>query len=352
VGYRSFPDTVASLASTAYPHNDRAVNVPNRALADHVAQGFVMVLLYTSELFLEHQTGRGHPERPERLSHAVEYLESKQLVSRCQRGEWKPLDLAGLVGVHTRELAQKIQALAEHGGGRIEADTTVSPRSFEVAASAAGAAVAATDAVLTGPDRQALCLVRPPGHHARPDQAMGFCLFNNVALAAHRAMSHHKLDRILIVDWDVHHGNGTQDIFYTDPRVMFFSIHRYPFYPGTGAASETGSGRGLGFTRNEPVAFGTPRDEFRARFEKALAESAQKIRPQLVLISAGFDAHAEDPIGSLGLEIEDFVTLSDLVIEVAKSHCSGKIVSVLEGGYNVPILAQCIEAHLKRLLDA
>ena len=311
-----------------------------------------MVLLYSSELFLEHHTGRGHPERPERLSFALEYLESKKLLSRCERSEWRPLDVAALSGLHTREHVEKIQAFAEHGGGRIEADTTVSPRSFEVAASAAGAAVAATDAVLNGPERRAFCLIRPPGHHASRDQPMGFCLFNNVALAAHRAVSHHKLDRILIVDWDVHHGNGTQDIFYSDPRVMFFSIHRYPFYPGTGAASETGTGRGLGFTRNEPVAFGTPRDVFRNRFEKALAESAEKIRPQLVLISAGFDAHAEDPIGSLGLETEDFVILSDLVIQVAKSHCSGKIVSVLEGGYNVPILAQCIESHLKRLLDA
>ena len=310
-----------------------------------------MVVLYSSELFLEHQTGRGHPERPERLSYTVEYLESKKLMSRCERGEWQRLDVAALAGIHTREHVQKIQAIAEHGGGRIEADTTVSPRSFEVAASAAGAAVAATDAVLTGPDRRALCLIRPPGHHASRDQPMGFCLFNNVALAAQRAISHHKLDRILIVDWDVHHGNGTQDIFYSDPRVMFFSIHRYPFYPGTGAAGETGTGAGLGFTRNEPVVFGTPRDAFRARFEKALTESAQKIRPQLVLISAGFDAHAEDPIGSLGLEIEDFELLTQSVIDVAKSYCAGKIVSVLEGGYNVPILARCIETHLGKLIE-
>jgi acetoin utilization deacetylase AcuC-like enzyme len=310
-----------------------------------------MVVLYSSQLFLEHQTGRGHPERPERLSYAMEYLESTNLLTRCERGKWTPLDLAALAGVHTREHVEKIQAFAEHGGGRIEADTTVSPRSFDVAASAAGAAVAATDAVLDGPDRRAMCLIRPPGHHATREKPMGFCLFNHIALAAQRAISQHRLDRILIVDWDVHHGNGTQDIFYSDPRVMFFSIHRYPFYPGTGAANETGSGPGLGFTRNEPVAFGTSREAYRARFEKALTESADKIRPQLVLISAGFDAHAEDPIGSLGLEIEDFALMTQSVVDVAKSHCAGKIVSVLEGGYNVPILARCIETHLRKLLD-
>jgi acetoin utilization deacetylase AcuC-like enzyme len=310
-----------------------------------------MVLLYSSKLFLQHHTGGGHPERPERLSHAIEHLEATRLPDRCERGEWTPLDLNSLAAVHTREHAEKVHAFAEHGGGRIETDTTVSPRSFEVAASAAGAAVAATDAVLGGPNRRALCLVRPPGLHATRDQAMGFCLFNNIALAAQRAIAQQKLERILIVDWDVHHGNGTQDIFYSDPRVMFFSIHRYPFYPGTGAASETGAGPGLGFTRNEPVAFGTSRDVYRARFEKALTESAEKIRPQLVLISAGFDAHAEDPIGSLGLEIEDFGRMTDSVIDVAKSYCGGKIVSVLEGGYNVPILARCIAAHLEKLID-
>ena len=310
-----------------------------------------MVLLYSSELFLEHQTGRGHPERPERLSHAVEYLEATNMLGRCEQGKWTPLDRTALAAVHTPEHVEMVQAFAEHGGGRIEADTTVSPRSYDVAASAAGAAVAATDAVVNGPDRRALCLIRPPGHHATREKAMGFCLFNSIALAAQRAISQHKLDRILIVDWDVHHGNGTQDIFYSDPRVLFFSIHRYPFYPGTGAASETGTGRGLGFTRNEPVAFGTSREAYRGRFEKALAESAEKIRPQLVLISAGFDAHAEDPVGSLGLEIEDFARMSQSVLEVANSHCAGKIVSVLEGGYNVPILARCIETHLGKLLD-
>jgi acetoin utilization deacetylase AcuC-like enzyme len=310
-----------------------------------------MVLLYTSDLFLEHDTGPAHPERPERVRHAVRHLRQSQLLDRCVLREWKPLNAEVLEHDHSREQVEAIQAFAEHGGGRIEADTTMSPRSYEVAASGAGAAVDAVDSVLKGIGRAALCLSRPPGHHATPTRPMGFCLFNNIAIAARHAISHHGLDRILVVDWDVHHGNGTQDFFYSDPRVMFFSIHRYPFYPGTGAANETGTGRGLGFTRNEPVAFGATRDEYRARFQRALSESADKIRPQLVLISAGFDAHAQDPIGSLGLEVEDFETLTDSVMEVAKTHCAGQLVSILEGGYNVPILARSIEAHLRRLLE-
>jgi acetoin utilization deacetylase AcuC-like enzyme len=311
-----------------------------------------MVHLYTSSLFLQHRTGSAHPERPERLSTTVELLRNTGVLDRCQLAEWTPLDLEQIAAVHTPELAQTVFDMAGQGGGRIEADTVVSPRSFDVAASAAGAAVAAVDAVLAEPQAKAFCLIRPPGHHATRSQPMGFCLFNNVALAAQHAITRHKLDRILIVDWDVHHGNGTQDIFYSDPRVMFFSIHRYPFYPGTGAADEYGAGPGLGFTRNEPVAFGTSRALYRDRFQKALDESAQKIRPQLVLISAGFDAHAQDPIGSLGLESEDFVAMSHLVLDVAKTYAAGRVVSLLEGGYNVHVLAENVRAHLVGLLES
>jgi acetoin utilization deacetylase AcuC-like enzyme len=310
-----------------------------------------MVLFYASDLFLEHRTGNVHPERAERLSHAVAQLRQSQILDRCELAKWSPLDAVMLESVHSREHVARIREFAERGGGRIEADTVLSPRSYEVAASAAGAAVAAVDAVLKQPGSRAFCLVRPPGHHATRDQAMGFCLFNNVALAAQHAIAQHSVDRILIVDWDVHHGNGTQDIFYSDPRVMFFSIHRYPFYPGTGAATETGEGPGLGFTRNEPIAFGTGREVYRARFEKALADSAQKIRPQLILISAGFDAHAQDPIGSLGLEVDDFSTMTRAVLEVAQEFAQGRVVSLLEGGYNIPILADCIAAHVLKLLE-
>jgi acetoin utilization deacetylase AcuC-like enzyme len=181
---------------------------------------------------------------------------------------------------------------------------------------------------------------------------MGFCLFNNVALAAHHAKKAHGLKRILIVDWDVHHGNGTQDVFYEDPEVMFFSIHRFGngFYPGTGAADETGRGRGLGCTRNEPVRYGTTRGDYHGRFRNALQESADRAKPELVLLSAGFDAHRDDPIGSLGLESEDFAVLTREVREVAKVHAGGRLVSCLEGGYNLDALAESVQVHLTELL--
>jgi acetoin utilization deacetylase AcuC-like enzyme len=183
---------------------------------------------------------------------------------------------------------------------------------------------------------------------------MGFCLFNNVALAAHHARKVHKLTRILIVDWDVHHGNGTQDIFYEDADVFFLSIHRYGggFYPGTGAADETGRGKGQGYTLNVPLRFGTPRKDYLDAFSKALEKSADGLKPELVLVSAGFDAHAKDPIGSLGLDTEDFTTLTQKVLEVAKTHAKGRLVSCLEGGYNVEMLAESVQTHLEELLAA
>jgi acetoin utilization deacetylase AcuC-like enzyme len=179
---------------------------------------------------------------------------------------------------------------------------------------------------------------------------MGFCLFNNVAVAARMATSELGLDRVLIVDWDVHHGNGTQDVFWEDERVGFFSIHRWPFYPGTGGADETGSGPGLGATMNLPVHFGSSRRDYVSQFQNALERFAAKIRPQLVLISAGFDAHAADPIGSLGLEIEDFTTLTQIVKQTADIHANGRLVSVLEGGYHLEFMPRCVEAHLRELL--
>ncbi len=235
------------------------------------------------------------------------------------------------------------------GGGLIEADTWVALGSNTAALLAAGAAVEAVADVLRGPGRRAMCLVRPPGHHARPDEPMGFCLYDSIAVAAADAVHRHGLNRVLIVDFDVHHGNGTQEIFYEDGRVAFLSIHRYPFYPGTGARDETGGGRGLGLTRNIPLPFGVSRAEYHAAFRSGLEDLADRVRPELVLISAGFDAHAEDPVGSLGLEEEDFAMLTNEVVAVADQHAEGRIVSVLEGGYNVSRLAGCVEVHLRAL---
>jgi acetoin utilization deacetylase AcuC-like enzyme len=181
---------------------------------------------------------------------------------------------------------------------------------------------------------------------------MGFCLFNNIAIAACVARDEHNLDRVMIVDWDVHHGNGTQDTFYADGRVGFFSSHRSPFYPGTGDADETGTGNGLGATCNLPITFGTPREMYLSRFAAELEKFEARIKPQLVLVSAGFDSHRADPIGSLGLETEDFAELTTIVKNIAAAHASGRIVNILEGGYNPPVLAECVETHLRGLMES
>jgi acetoin utilization deacetylase AcuC-like enzyme len=308
-----------------------------------------MTLLYYDRLFLDHDTG-AHPEQPERLRRIVARLEQTGLMEQCVRPAWQPASWARLELIHEPAHINRVATMAERGGGHLDADTVVSGASFDVAQLAAGAACDAVDRVLAGESQTALCLVRPPGHHALAERAMGFCLFNNVAVAASVALVEHQLDRVLIVDWDVHHGNGTQDVFYADDRVGFFSIHRWPFYPGTGAADETGTGDGFGATRNLPVEFGTRRAEYVAMFRRELEEFAEQTRPQLVLVSAGFDSHRADPIGSLGLEVEDFAELTGNVREVAEVHAEGRIVSLLEGGYNPPVLAECVETHLRGLL--
>ena len=312
-----------------------------------------MTLLISDPRFLRHDTGH-HVETADRLRSITDRLQKAGLIERCTPLEFEPIDEKDIERVHDHHVLAVLHKLMAEGGGHADPDTVVGVESPAVAKLAAGAACAAVDAVLAAKDRTALCLVRPPGHHATPDRSMGFCLFNTIALAARHAIDDHKLNRILIVDWDVHHGNGTQDVFYTDPRVMFVSIHRYGqgFYPGTGAADETGAGKGLGFTRNVPLPYGTPREEYFEKFSRALEESADRIKPELVLISAGFDAHFLDPIGSLGLETEDYEGLTQKVLDVAKAHCGGRVVSCLEGGYHLGALAESVQTHLETLLSA
>jgi acetoin utilization deacetylase AcuC-like enzyme len=309
-----------------------------------------LTLLYTHRRFLDHDTG-AHPESPERLEHIARRLEESGLAARCTRPSWEPASERRLLAVHDAAHIARVADLARRRGGRLDPDTVVSAESFDVARLAAGAACDAVERVLRGEDKQALCVVRPPGHHALRSRAMGFCLFGNVAIAARTALDELGVDRVLVVDWDVHHGNGTQDMFYDDGRVGFFSIHRWPFYPGTGAADETGAGAGLGATRNLPTAFGTSRREYLMQFADELTDFAARQKSQLVLVSAGFDNHAADPVGSLGLETEDFVELTRIVRDVADDHAEGRIVSVLEGGYNPPVLADCVAVHLEGLLS-
>jgi acetoin utilization deacetylase AcuC-like enzyme len=311
-----------------------------------------MTLLYRDALFLQHKTGR-HPERPERLTAITARLDATGLAGRCTPGTFAPLTAEEVLRVHGPLVGQRVREAAEAGGGGLDPDTVVSPLSYQVGLAAAGACAAAVDAVLAGAQPNALCLVRPPGHHATPERSMGFCLFNNVALAARRALAH-GVNRVLVVDWDVHHGNGTQDVFYADEQVTFFSIHRHGagFYPGTGASDETGEGPGLGKTVNAPVRYGTSRPDYHAAFRHALHRAADASRPELVLLSAGFDAHAQDPIGSLGLETEDFTLLTQEVLGVARTHAGGRLVSCLEGGYDLDALAESVQAHLEALLAA
>ena len=270
------------------------------------------------------------------------------IVARVQLGE--PVTVQQAARVHDADMIDAAREMADSGGGWLDPDTVVSPRSFEAAKMATGAACDAVRRVVAGEDTNALCLVRPPGHHATPNRQMGFCLLNNIAIAARTAVKELGLERVMIVDWDVHHGNGTQDVFWEDPQVGFLSMHRYPFYPGTGAADETGGGAEEGTVVNLPIRFGTlPVDQlkgFRAEVEKL----ADKMKPELILVSAGFDSHVLDPIGSLQLESEDFGTLSEIVLDVAKTHCQSRVVSLLEGGYNPQALAESVELHLTELL--
>ncbi len=309
-----------------------------------------MTLLYSDPVFMEHQTG-DHPESPRRLLPVVRHLSFVGLDVACRRPTFVAATSAQLKLVHTANHIDHVEQFALAGGGWLDADTYLSPRSFEVAKLASGAACDATARVIAGDDTTAFCLLRPPGHHATADRAMGFCLFNHVAVAARFAINSLGLKRVLIVDFDVHHGNGTQDIFYADPSVAYFSIHRDHFYPHTGLASETGSGFGLGTTKNLPIAMGTSRDEQLARFNHALRDFAERFEPELMIASAGFDSHVSDPVGSLGWHTEDFAAIANTLLAIADQHCQGRLVSVLEGGYNPEVLSDCITLYLETLLE-
>jgi acetoin utilization deacetylase AcuC-like enzyme len=290
-------------------------------------------------VFLEHRLD-GHPERPERLTAILQALDG---VPGLRRVAPRPASVEELELVHSRRHVERIRVMSERGGGAVDGDTYVTPRTFEVARTAVGAVLTAVDEIAAGHARNAFCAVRPPGHHASSERAMGFCLFNQVAVAARYLQARTAWRRVLIVDFDVHHGNGTQDVFHRDDSVFYLSVHRDPFYPGTGAASERGSGSIL----NLPFRLGTPRAQIMAAYEAAVRGAAREFRPDFVLVSAGFDAYKDDPIGGLGYEVEDYRRLMEVVAEAAPT---GRIVSALEGGYNLGALGACVVAHLGPLL--
>ena len=305
-------------------------------------------------LFLEHQVSAGHPERPQRLEAIVKRLKEKGLSDKLLALKAAPAAVEWLTTVHTPEYVERAKkACAECGDGiRIldTADVPISAKSYDAAVLAAGGVLAAVDAVVDGKARNAFCAVRPPGHHALKDKAMGFCIFGNVAIAARYIQQKHKLAKVLIVDWDVHHGNGTQYASYDDPSILHFDVHRSPFYPGSGNADEKGAGKGLGFKINVPLPGGSTDKDYREAFETKLKPAALEFQPDFVLISAGFDAYKDDPLGGMKLTAEGYAELTRIVIGIAERCCQGRIVSVLEGGYDLEGLADSVEAHIRVLM--
>src|SRR5437588_3879720 len=284
-------------------------------------------------IFKEHETGENHPERPERYTVVMEALkEDTNLWPKVVELQAESAARGLVQACHTPQHYKAVERAVSEGTGYLDADTPVSMRSLDAALYGAGGVCRAVDALMRGEATNAFLPVRPPGHHATPERAMGFCLFNNVAIGARYAQTKYpEIERVAIVDWDVHHGNGTQGIFYDDPSVFFFSMHQYPWYPGTGTRGETGVGRGRGYTLNVPLRARTPADEHRRAIESALEEIGSKFRPDLVIISAGFDSRAGDPLGQLMLEDSDFVSLTRTVKAWARDTCGGRLVSCLEG---------------------
>ncbi len=319
-------------------------------------------------IFMEHYTPSKHPERPQRIEQSIKTIEALGWLNREGLVLLAPREATvdELAAVHDRDYIQDVQNASEqmveeeaksgYRTGFFATDTYVSAKSYEAAAKAAGAPLTALDAMMRGEIDNAYRLVRPPGHHALPDDAMGFCIFNNVAVAARYAIDHYGFERVMIIDYDVHHGNGTQDMFYSDPRVLYFSTHQAPFYPGTGASDETGTGEGVGTTVNVPLPATVGFEAYEAVFRQVMAPITDRFDPQLILVSAGYDAHWMDAIPETSthtkmyLSTEDFYHLNEIIINEAKRLCNGRLIMVQEGGYNILSMAACVATSVNQLL--
>ena len=308
-------------------------------------------LLY-DPVFLDHLTGPGHPECPDRASHAYEAIKDSGLLKQCTPIGTKVCQMVDLERAHSQAYLTKAQKDISGGLSHLSTgDTVVCKDSWSVAQKATGGILNGLDQIMDGMIDRAFCLTRPPGHHATPNRGMGFCIFNHVAVAARRAQAVHGVGKVLIVDWDVHHGNGTQDIFYEDDSVYFFSTHQSPLYPGTGSREETGSGKGLGCTKNHPLPAGSGYSEIvENAFADDLAHRMDRFKPELVIISAGFDSRIDDPLGDFLLEDPHFAELTKVMRTIADQYADGRVLSVLEGGYNLKGLASACVSHLQALV--
>ena len=301
-------------------------------------------------LYLEHDTGQ-HPENFGRLVAIENHLKDADINSQLQRHEPRPATLDEIGLNHVTGYAESVQRKCEEGASSLDPDTSVCSQSYDAALLSTGAGLKAVDLVLDGTCDNVFCAVRPPGHHAEHDRSMGFCLFNNVAIAADYAIEKKGLDRVFIFDWDVHHGNGTQHSFYTKSNVYYSSVHQYPFYPGTGAAEETGTGDGLGTTLNFPLrAFSRDEDYLTLVKDKLIPEMI-RFKPDLIILSAGFDAHANDPLAQMEVSTECYGAMTKLIVTAADEICQGRLISMLEGGYDPNALADSVHAHLKNLIS-
>jgi len=309
--------------------------------------------IVTHSAYLEHDMGPNHPESPERLRAILAQLESSGIMSKLTRIEPRKAGKEWITRIHDPAYVKRLEETAPTTGyAALDPDTSMSPGSLPAAYLAAGGAMAAVDAIMDNQVDQVFCAVRPPGHHAEASRAMGFCLFNNVAIAARYIQERHGLQRVLIVDWDVHHGNGTQHVFENDSSVLFFSTHQYPHYPGTGAERERGRGDGEGATINVPMNGGQGDEAYSEVFQNVLVPAAQAFKPEFVLISAGFDAHKDDPLASMAITDSGYGKLTRLVSDIANVHCHGRMVACLEGGYNLRALAASVEQHMQALMEA
>ena len=312
--------------------------------------------LITHHDYLSHDTGLHHPERPERLRSILSRLaevasdETASPLNQMIPITPSPADVASITTVHDPDYVKAVAGWCQAGISQLPTgDTTICPVSYDVALMAAGGVMAGVDSVMAERNANAFCVIRPPGHHAGYDRGMGFCIFNSVAVGARYAQSRYGAERVLIIDWDVHHGNGTQHIFEADPSIYYISIHQYPLYPYTGLSWETGKGEGEGYTLNCPVSDGAGNDTFLTAFNEQILPAGRAFRPELIMVSAGFDAHAEDPLAGTLVTEEGFAKMTEMVMDLADTCCDGRLVSVLEGGYDLSALARSVESHLLAL---